>query len=120
VLGDERSAPAVREQLRQAGEALHAPHLLDLEVASAVRRKLRRAELRYERADAAIGLLRRLRCTRYPHGILLARAWALRDELTVYDAAYVALAERLGAPLLTLDAGLARAAERHVAVELVA
>jgi predicted nucleic acid-binding protein len=110
----------VRERLRQAGEPLHAPHLLDLEVASAVRRKLRRAELRYERADAAIGLLRRLRCTRYPHGILLARAWALRDELTVYDAVYVALAKRLGAPLLTLDAGLARAAERHVAVELVA
>jgi predicted nucleic acid-binding protein len=50
---------------------------------------------------------------------LLPRAWALRDELTVYGAAYVALAERLGAPLLTLDAGLARAAERHVAVELV-
>jgi predicted nucleic acid-binding protein len=100
------------------GQALHAPHLLDLEVASAVRRKLRRAELRSERAAAAIDLLARLRCTRYPHRILLRRSWELRDELTVYDAAYVALAERLGVPLLTLDGGLARAAGRYVEVEL--
>jgi predicted nucleic acid-binding protein len=89
-------------------------------VASAVRRKLLRAELRYERAVAAIDLLERLRCDRYPHGILLRRSWELRDELTVYDAAYVALAERLGVPLLTLDVRLARAAQRHVEVDLVA
>jgi predicted nucleic acid-binding protein len=85
-----------------------------------VRRKLLRAELRYERAGAAIHLLERLRCTRHPHGGLLRRSWELRDELTVYDAAYVALAERLELPVLTLDAGLARAADRHVEVELLA
>ena len=85
-----------------------------------MRRKLLRAELRHERAAAAIDLLERLRCARYPHTVLLRRSWELRDELTVYDATYVALAERLALPLLTLDVGLARAAERHVAVELVA
>jgi predicted nucleic acid-binding protein len=119
VLADERFAPAVRARLRVPGETLHAPHLLDLEVTSAVRRKVLRAELRPERAVTAIDLLERLRCTRYPHRPLLRRSLELRDELTVYDAAYVALAERLTAPLLTLDGGLARAAGRRVEVQLL-
>jgi predicted nucleic acid-binding protein len=106
----------VRDRLRAPRQTLHAPHLLDLEVVSAVRRKLLRGELGYERASAAIGLLARLRVTRYPHSPLLRRAWELRDRLTVYDAAYVALAERLAVPLLTLDAGLAKTARAYVAV----
>jgi predicted nucleic acid-binding protein len=110
----------VRERLSIPGQTLHAPHLLDLEVVSAVRRKLQRGELRFERAFAAIGLLERLRVTRYPHSPLLRRAWELRDEVTVYDAAYVALAERLAVTLLTLDASLARAAQRFAGVDLVA
>jgi predicted nucleic acid-binding protein len=116
VLRDERDAPGVRALVAAPGQALHAPHLLDVEVASAVRRKLRLEEIRTERAAAAIGLLRRLRVTRYSHSILLDRAWDLRDEVTVYDAMYVALSERLGVPLLTLDTKLARAARRHVRV----
>jgi predicted nucleic acid-binding protein len=79
-----------------------------------------RSELRYERAVAAIDLLGALRCTRHRHDLLVRRAWDLRDDLTIYDAAYVALAERLAVPMITLDARLARTAERHVAVELVA
>jgi predicted nucleic acid-binding protein len=116
VLRDERAAPGVRALVASPGQALHAPHLLDVEVASAIRRKLRRREIGHGRAVAAIGLLHRLRVTRYPHSFLLDRAWDLRDEATVYDAMYVALAERLGAPLLTLDTKLARAAGGHVTV----
>lgn len=120
MLADERFAPAVRERLDVPGQALAAPNLLDFEVASAVRRKLLRAEIRHEQAAAAIGLLERLRVTRYPNSALLLRSWELRDRLTIYDAAYVALAERLAVPLVTLDARLQRAAARHVAVELPA
>jgi predicted nucleic acid-binding protein len=120
VLADERFAPAVRERLAVPGQALAAPNLLDFEVASAVRRKLLREEIRHEQAAAAIALLERLRVTRYPNSALLRRSWEMRDRLTIYDAAYVALAERLAVPLVTLDARLQRTAARHVAVELPA
>ena len=120
MLADERFAPAVRERLAVPGQALAAPNLLDFEVASAVRRKLLREEIRHEQAAAAIALLERLRVTRYPNSALLRRSWEMRDRLTIHDAAYVALAERLAVPLVTLDARLQRTAARHVAVELPA
>ena len=120
MLADERFAPAVRDRLAVPGQALAAPNLLDFEVASAVRRKLLREEIRHEQAAAAIALLERLRVTRYPNSALLRRSWEMRDRLTIYDAAYVALAERLAVPLVTLDARLQRTAARHVAVELPA
>jgi predicted nucleic acid-binding protein len=99
---------------------LHAPHLLDLEVASALRRRVRRGELALATAHAALRSLDTLRVRRYPHTALLERAWSLRDNASIYDASYIALAEALGASLLTTDARLARAARKLVEVELMA
>lgn len=84
-----------------------------------MRRKLLRGELRPGRALAAIALLERLRMTRYPHPPLLRRAWELRDELTIYDAAYVALAEELDALLLTTDRRMAKAKGHAARIEAI-
>jgi predicted nucleic acid-binding protein len=93
-----------------AKETLHAPELLDLEVAQVLRRYERDGELAPERAGQALEDLVDLRIDRHPHLPLLARVWDLRDNnLTAYDAAYVALAELLDSPLLTCDARLSRA-----------
>ncbi|HEV2365649.1 MAG TPA: type II toxin-antitoxin system VapC family toxin [Caulobacteraceae bacterium] len=99
--------------------ALHAPHHLDLEVASALRRASAKGELALEAARAALDDLRQLRMVRHPHAPFLPRIWELRGNLTPYDAAYVALAEILDAPLITRDARLARAAGVRARIELV-
>jgi predicted nucleic acid-binding protein len=97
-----------------------APHLLDLEVSSALRRAVRRGDVNGDQARAAIlGLASLPRIRRYPHGPLLARIWDLRDNISTYDASYVALAEALGVPLVTADRRLAHAAEPYCAVVLV-
>ena len=101
-------------------ESLHAPHLLDVEVAHALRRYAIVAGDRASAAGAAMEDLRRLRLRRYPHGPLLGRIWELRANLTAYDAAYVALAEALGAPLVTRDGRLARASGIRARIELFA
>ncbi len=95
---------------------LHAPHLLDVEVLSALRRVVASAEAPPARADAAVADFADLPIQRYPHDVLVPRVWKLRDNFSAYDATYVALAEVLveeRAPLLTADARLARAAEEH-------
>jgi predicted nucleic acid-binding protein len=96
---------------------LHAPHLLDLEVAQVLRRYVRIRVLGAARAQLALGHLRDLDLARYPHEPFLARIWSLRENLTAYDAAYVALAEALDAPLLTCDARMASAVGHGVQVE---
>jgi predicted nucleic acid-binding protein len=88
-------------------ESLHAPHLLDLEIAQVLRRLVRQGTLPAGRADEAVEDLLALRITRYPHNAFLFRIWQHRHNLSAYDAAYVALAERLGATLLTRDSKLA-------------
>jgi predicted nucleic acid-binding protein len=88
---------------------LHAPELVDLEVAQVLRRYRRDGELSTERASQALEDLADLHLDRHSHLPLLARVWELRDNMTAYDAAYVALAELLEAPLLTCDARLSRA-----------
>lgn len=98
-------------------ERLTAPELIDLEVASALRGLQRAGRLPARRADLALADLLVLPLQRVPHRPLLARCWSLRENLTIYDAAYVALAERLDALLLTADLRLARAAGSHCAVE---
>jgi len=100
-------------------ETVHAPHLLDLEVAQVLRRLVRGGELAGRRAEQAIAGLRDFAIFRYGHEGLLTRVWALRGSLTAYDAAYVALAESLGAPLLTRDARLARAGGHQAAIEVI-
>jgi predicted nucleic acid-binding protein len=91
------------------GESLHAPHLLDLEVAQVLRRLEREGAIFPERANQAIQDLLDLRITRYPHFVFLPRIWRLRHNLSAYDAAYVALTEKLAATLITRDARLASA-----------
>ena len=90
-------------------ETLHAPHLLDVEVAQVLRRYYLHRELSSRRAEQALDDLAALKLERYPHEPLLPRIWQLRENITAYDAAYVALAEALNAPLLTCDARLADA-----------
>lgn len=109
---------SVRRRLRS--ERLAAPHVIDLEVASALRRMAAAGDLEPRRADLAMADLLDLRLERVPHRQLLRRCWELRDNLTVYDAAYVALAEALGTKLLTADTRLARAPGSRCAVEVLA
>src|SRR3954452_2373794 len=100
----------------------HAPHLLDVEVISALRRLLAHRELTTERASAALSDFLNLSVERYPHAILAPRIWELRDNFTPYDAVYIALAEHLGdegVPILTVDARFARAARKHTGVEVL-
>jgi predicted nucleic acid-binding protein len=106
-----------RERLR--GRELAAPALVDLEVASVIRRAHRAGALDEHRAKAALADLVDLPMGRAPHGPLLGRIWALRENLTVYDAAYVALAEALEVPLLTADRALAATPGARCSVELV-
>jgi predicted nucleic acid-binding protein len=110
---------AVEERLFDPDETLHVPHLLDVEVAHVIRRYAANGEIDGERGSAALDDLAVFPMRRYPHDVLLPRVWELRNNLTAYDAVYVALAEALGAPLLTRDRRLAGAAGHRAAVELV-
>ncbi len=107
----------VRARLR--GERLAAPHLIDLEVTSAWRRLVGAGALDDRRASLALADLRALRLERASHLVLVDRCWELRHNLTVYDAAYVALAERLGTGLLTGDRRLADAPGLRCPVEVL-
>jgi predicted nucleic acid-binding protein len=107
----------IESRIYSRGESLHAPHLLDLEVAQVLRRMVREAVVSTVRADQAIQDLLDLRVTRYPHNLFLPHIWRLRNNLSAYDAAYVVLAQELGATLVTRDSRLA-SASRGVKVEL--
>ena len=109
---------AARPRLLRRRETLHAPHVLDLEVANALRRCLARGEIDDRRGREALADLTNMSIERHGHQPLLERIWQLRDNLTAYDAAYLALAETLGAPLLTRNTGLASIAGHHARVEL--
>jgi predicted nucleic acid-binding protein len=98
---------SARARLR--GHALAAPELIDLETTSVIRRRHRGGHLDTRRAELALTDLAALPLRRASHRPLLARCWELRQNVTVYDAAYVALAELLGVALLTADARLAEA-----------
>ena len=113
-------AGSVDEWIGQADQSLHAPHLLDIEVGQVVRRFASRGVITAERGAQALVDLSDLDVDRYPHTPLLATVWDLRANLTAHDAAYVALAVTLEAPLLTLDARLAAAPVPDVSVELIA
>jgi predicted nucleic acid-binding protein len=108
----------IESRIYQRGETLHAPHLLDLEIAQVLRRLVREGAVSAPRADQSIQDLLDLRVTRYPHFVFLPRILRLRDNFSAYDAAYVALTEKLGATLITRDARLASACARVVSREL--
>jgi len=115
---DATGAPELRARFL-GDDDLHAPHLLDVEVAGALRRLAARGVLSDDRAADALLDAAELPILRYPHRALLERAWELRAHLTIPDAVYVALAELLGAPLLTCDERLARAGGHAATIELV-
>jgi predicted nucleic acid-binding protein len=108
----------VEARIYSRGESLHVPHLLDLEVTQVLRRLVREGMVAAKRAEGAVDDLGNLRATRYPHFVLLPRVWQLRHNLSAYDAAYIALAEKLDAPLVTRDRRLASAAGHSARVEL--
>jgi predicted nucleic acid-binding protein len=119
LLGREPVGPAVRTRLAVPGESIHVPHIFEIEMASALRQGERRGAWTTDEAQRAFTLLRDLRLTRYPHRVLLERIWQLRFNVTPYDAAFLALAEALDAPLVTSDARLARASGATARVELL-
>ena len=109
----------IAARIADPGLSLHVPHLADIEVAQALRRYANDGGL--DAADAAVALedLRSLDLERHAHEPLLDRVWALRHNLSAYDAVYVALAEVLDTVLLTCDGRLARAPRAGRRVELV-
>jgi len=104
---------------RLAGQSLVAPELIDLEAASVIRRQMLGGHLDARRARLALTDLVELPLRRAPHRALLARCWELRENVTIYDAAYVALAEILDVALLTADARLAGAPGPRCRFELL-
>lgn len=114
-----RSDAAEEVERRLRGRGMCAPHLIDAELAQALRRFAARGEMHEERGRRAIDLLVDFPLRRYPFQLLLPRIWQLRHNLTAYDAAYVALAEALDAPLVTRDRRLAAAAGSGVTIEVV-
>lgn len=109
----------IERRIFSRSESLHAPHLLDVEVAQVLRRYVRDKAITAERGREALEDLGDLALNRYPHDFLIPRIWELRATLTAYDAAYVALAELLDAPLLTCDGKIASAPGHHANVEVV-
>lgn len=102
------SARPLVDRMASEDASLHAPQFLGVEVVHVLRRLDAQARLPPGRAEEALGALLALDVTRHDHEPLLPRVWGLRHNLTAYDAVYVALAEALRAPLVTLDARLAR------------
>ncbi len=116
------AAEPVASAIREHDFDLHAPHLVDVEVLSALRRVVAAGDASPARAAEAVDDLIALPLQRYAHEALVPRVWELRENFSAYDAAYLALAEVLvegGAPLLTADTQLARAASEHTGVEIV-
>ena len=109
---------AIEERFLDGDDSLHAPHVLDLEVANALRHCLARGEIDDRRGREALADLTDIPIERHPHQPLLERVWQLRHNLTAYDAAYLALAETLGAPVVTRDKALASVVGRRARVEL--
>ena len=118
LLGTER-AERVAARVLTPEERVDAPHLLDVEVAQALRRLVYLDELTVVRAEQALDDFASLVIERHSHRDLLPRMWQLRDSLTAYDAAYVALGEALDTPVLTCDAKLSRAHGHRAQIELV-
>lgn len=119
-LTDGEHGEATRRQIRAKPGWLWAPYLVDAEVGHALRRTARAGEISERKARAALTDLLEMRLQRIPHHLLVDRAWELRRNVSFYDGLYVALAEALRVPLLTLDARLAKASGVRAEIELVA
>ena len=115
-----RQGRAVAARIADPALSLHIPHLADVEVIQTLRRYVRDGEIDAASAREAIDDLRSLDLERHAHEPLLNRVWTLRQNLSAYDAVYVALAEALDATLLTCDGRLSRSPGQSKRIELVA
>jgi predicted nucleic acid-binding protein len=113
------SVKHLADRLRDPDQALHVPHLIDLEVAQVLRRYQATGEMSPQHAREALLAFGQMPLQRHAHWPFLGRIWELRHNLTAYDAAYLALAEALDAPLLTCDRALASAPGHQAVVELI-
>ena len=109
----------IDQRIFSPSESLHAPHLLDVEVAQVLRNFVRDKAITAQRGQEALEDLGDLPLRRYPHDFLIPRIWELRATLTAYDAAYVALSELIDAPLLTCDGKIASAPGHHAKIAVV-
>lgn len=109
----------VEARLFRDKDDLHAPHLVDVKVVQSLRRLVRTGEVASGRAGEAIADLTDLDLCRHAHVDLLARAWKLRDNISAYDAMYVALAEAIEATIITCDGPLAKAPGHHARIEVI-
>lgn len=110
----------IRERIERPGETIHAPHVIDLEIVQGLRRLTRSRRVDPERSAAALEDFCDLRLERYAAIPFVERIWQLRDNVSAFDAAYIALAEALDAPLITADAALARAPGTRARIEVYA
>jgi predicted nucleic acid-binding protein len=108
-----RSEIGERLEAAVSGLTLEAPHILDIEVAHVLRRWAASGKMTSGQATEALALFLEMPIRRHPHTHLMPEIWKLRHELTAYDAAYLALARRLDAELLTTDDGLRKRAKRR-------
>ena len=112
-------AGRLMERIFEPSASLHAPHVVDIEVTNAFRRLVQRRDITTARAEQGLADYSQLHIERHGHQALIGRIWELRDSMTAYDGAYVALAEALDAPLLTCDAKLAHAQGHRARIDLI-
>jgi len=116
---DGTAGPRLAAQHRVMQEQIHAPHLFDVEVASALRTRVLRGATSTADAELALRSMAALALQRHGHGRLIDRAWQLRGNISTYDGMYIALAEYLGCPLLTADVRLAGAPGPRCPIEVL-
>lgn len=119
LLVQSERAEAIAAAVFAPGQQMHAPYLLDIEVLQVLRRLIQRKEMVPARASAALGDYAGMTMERHAHTPLLLRVFELRDSMTAYDGAYVALAEALDAPLVTCDSRLARSHGHRAKITLI-
>ena len=113
------AAQNIKARISKPGVTLHAPHLIDVELAQALRRLAANKHVDAQRCQIALTDWLAFPVHRYAHDVLIPRAWDLRANMTAYDAVYVALAEALSAPLITHDNRLSNAPGHKATIELV-
>ncbi len=111
-------ATRIRERMRREDDGLHVPHLFEMEVLNALRHHALRHGISEGRGLELLEDLTTMSVSRYAHTAMLPRIWELRDNVSAYDAAYIALAETPEAPLVTRDARLDRAPGIRAEVEV--
>ena len=115
-----RESSSARGGTWKAAARPYAPHLVDVEVIQGLQRLVRTGEVPPGRAEEALADLTVLDLHRHPHLDLAGRAWKLRDNISAYDALYVALGEAMAAPVVTCDGPLARAPGHRASIEFIA